>query len=573
MLTLTRFSSLGDALRTAMVTYKSNIALIEADRHRENGRWTFRELRDQAERFAALLQTHGLVAGDRCAIVMQNQSKWVFSGLGAFWAGAVVVPIDYKLTAPEQLALVEHCKPRVLVTEYSTWTKMQKEAQAGSLETTLVLVTEAPEGAQLGRAMRWESEPQRAFEPVARVRDDLATIVYSSGTSGTPKGCMLTHENYLSQAQILGRMYPIEEDDRYFSVLPTNHAIDFMVGLILPPLFGAAIVHQRTLRAQYLRQSMKEYGITHMSLVPTIMRNLETRLRERLDELPDWRRFVVDGLIAANDFLTAREPNHAISSRLLKPIHDEFGGKLRIIFAGGTFVDRDLASFFYEIGIPVAIGYGLTEACTVIAVNDLKPFRADTVGRPVEGVEVEIREANDEGVGEVWVRGPTVMQGYLDNPELTAETIVDGWLRTGDLGFVDASGHLKLFGRKKNLIVTAGGKNVYPEDIESSFADLPHCEESCVFAANYVWPTGKMLDEQLMIVVRPEKDASIEALERELNRRNHKLADYKRLSAYVIWPDEFPVTASLKVKRNILADQLKRLERDAALRLLEHAHT
>jgi long-chain acyl-CoA synthetase len=574
MLDLSRLCSIGEAIRDTVVTHKANVALIEADRHRENGRWTYRELRQQAERFGALLQSQGFAPGDRCAILMQNQAKWIFSGLGSLWAGATLVPLDYKLTAAEQLALVAHSKPRVLVTEYSRWLELSKQPNQGPLETVLVLVTEAPEGADLGRAMRWEHAPGGPFALVERTREDVACIVYSSGTSGTPKGCMLTHGNYLEQAQILGRLFPIEEDDRYFSVLPTNHAIDFMVGFIMPLLFGAAIVHQRTLRPQFLRASMKKYEITHIALVPTILKNLEKRIRERLDELPDWQRRAVDGLIKVNEWVTARKPKHEVSRWLLKPIHDVLGGKLRLIFAGGTFIDRNLAQFFYDLGIPVVIGYGLTEASTVVAVNDLEPFRPETVGRPVPGVEVEIRNQNDAGIGEVWVRGPTVMKGYLDAPELTAEAIVDGWLRTGDLGHIDVSGHLRLVGRSKNMIVTEGGKNIYPEDIEATFDDLPDCEELCVFAASYVWPQARdprrtPSDEALVIVVRPSQgDEPSQALLDELRQRNRSLPDFKRVFGYVVWTDEFPATASLKIKRNVLADALRGRDRAHALRSL-----
>ncbi len=568
MLTLDRISCVGEAIRDAIVTFKTNTALIEADRHRENGRWTYRELRRDAERFGALLQSGGFEPGDRCAIVMQNQAKWVVSGLGAFWVGAVLVPIDYKLTVPEQLSLLAHCKPKVLVTEYSTWAKMLREDLA-LLSDTKVFVTEAPANAELGSGHRWESEPSTAFSMQLRSRQDVACIVYSSGTSGTPKGCMLTHDNYLTQAQVLGRMYPIAEDGRFFSILPTNHAIDFMLGFIMPLTMGAAVVHQRSLRPQFIRSSLKQYEITHLAVVPTILKNLEKRIRERLDDLEAGPRKAVDAAIKANDFLTARKPNHALSRWLLKPIHDELGGKLAHVFAGGTFVDRKLVEFFYELGIPVAIGYGLTEATTVIAVNDLKPFRSTTVGKPVDGVQVEIRAANDEGVGEVWVRGATVMKGYLDAPELTQETIVDGWSRTGDLGRVDVSGHLTLRGRAKNMIVTEGGKNIHPEDIESAFEDLPECEELCVFAANYIWPTGTMTDEQLVVVLRPDSDADMDALVQELAARNRLLPEFKRVSGYIVRKEDFPATASLKIKRNVLADELRTLQRAEAIVALE----
>src|SRR5690606_9431778 len=204
---------------------------------------------------------------------------------------------------------------------------------------------------------------------------------------------------------------------------------------------GGSVVHQRTLRPAYLASTMKRYGVTHMALVPTILKTLERRLKDKIAELPRWQRLVLDGLMDVNQFATRQAPNHNLSKTLLGPIHDYFGGRLRLMFCGGAFVDRASAEYFNRLGLPVVIGYGLTEAGTVLTVNDLKPFRGDSVGRPVDGTELELRDVDASGVGEVWVRGPTVMLGYLDEPELTREAIVDGWLRTGDLGSIDAAGH------------------------------------------------------------------------------------------------------------------------------------
>jgi long-chain acyl-CoA synthetase len=256
--------------------------------------------------------------------------------------------------------------------------------------------------------------------------------------------------------------------------------------------------------------------------------------------------------------MTWKHPNHRLSSKLLKPLHDGFGGRLRYIFAGGAYVERDMAQFFHRIGIPVAIGYGLTEAGTVLTLNDLKPFRADTVGRPLDGVDLELRDLDSDGVGEVWVRGRTVMKGYLDEPELTAESIVDGWLRTGDRGRLDAAGHLKLLGRAKNMIVTAGGKNVYPEDVEALLGDVPGCDELCVVATDYVWPgCGGLGAETLAAVVHLDEGGNLESVMEELARRNRSLADYKRLTYVVVAVAEFPRTASMKVKRGVLAEQVR----------------
>jgi len=366
---------------------------------------------------------------------------------------------------------------------------------------------------------------------------------------------MLTHGNYLAQAHALGGLFPMGPGDRFFSILPTNHAIDFMTGFLMPWAFGATVVHQRALRPEFLRFTMQRYGITHMAAVPRILRAFEERLREAMDELPPPRRAIADGLIRLNEVLTMKAPRHAISSRLLRPFHTAFGGKLRYVFAGGAFVEQELADFFYRLGIPVVIGYGLTEAGTVLTVNDLKPFRSDTVGRPVEGVELEIRDRGADDIGEVWVRSPTLMKGYYKNERLSAEVLVDGWLRTGDLGWIDPAGHLHLVGRARNMIVTEGGKNIYPEDVESAFVGISAVEELCVFAADFVWPRSSLVGEALIAVVRTgESSTSVLA---EIAGRNRAMAAHKRLSGVLMWSEEFPRTASLKVKRGQLAEILR----------------
>lgn len=567
MLYLSRIQCLGEALRDAMVAYKSNDALLEANRHRDGESYTYVDLRRRGEAFGGWLQSHDFAAGDRLAVIMQNQPTWLVGACGGLWAGAVLVPLDYKLTAREQLGLLRHSAPKALLTEYSSWHKLRAEDR-DVLAGSLVIVTDAPDDADLGHAVRWNDAAADGLEMRDRSREDLACIVYSSGTSGTPKGCMLSHGNYLAQAEVLSELFPFEPTDRYFSILPTNHAIDFMCGFVIPLLSGGAVVHQRALRPQYLAPSMRRFKVTHMALVPTILKALERRVRDRLDDLPQWQRKVIDGLMDFNEGLTKRSPNYALSKRMLKPLHDAFGGHLRLMFCGGAFVERSSAEFFNRLGIPVAIGYGLTEAGTVLTVNDLKPFRGDSVGRPVPGTEIEIRNANEHGVGEVWARGPTVMMGYLEEPDFTAETIVDGWLKTGDLGVMDAAGHLRLVGRAKNMIVTEGGKNIYPEDVEAIFDDISGCSEHCVFAANYLWPQQTMVGEQLTLVLRLKEGADAEAVLDEVRRRNRRAADFKRVSSYILLENEFPRTASMKLKRGVLRDTLSEKNRDAVTRSL-----
>jgi len=569
MLDLNQYSSLGAALRDALERWPNETCLIEADRDREKVRLTYSDFREMARPLCRALQDAELNTGDRAAIIMTNQSKWLITAYSVLFCGGVLVPLDYKLTAAEHLQLLVHSRARFLIVEYYLWRAIAQSPEFSKLTTQIVLVTEAPAGVDLHGAYRWE-EFRRKGEPqfVAREREDAACIVYSSGTGGRPKGCVLTHDNYLEQCRALTAWYPFWPGVRYLSILPTNHAIDFMVGFIGPFVCGACVVHLRTLRPEFVRDAFVRYRITYVSLVPMVLKNLERGLRAKFDELPKGKRWMLDRLIGINKALTRGRLRLGLSRRLLPQVHKAFGGELRALIVGGAFSDPATLQFFYDLGIPVANGYGLTEACTAITVNDLKPFRADTVGKPLPGVEVRILNPNAERVGEVAVKSRAVMSHYLEDPELTAQTIVDGWLLTGDLGKFDGRGHLQLMGRQKNMIVTAGGKNIYPEDIEMTFDGLP-VKEYCVFAANYVWPQKTLGRETLVLVLRLETNQQFDdALWGQIVARNRRLPDFKRVGGYLLWEKDFPRTASLKIKRGELAEQVgKGVARDAVVEI------
>ena len=567
MLDLSKYQSIGEALKDSLDEFANEVCLIEADREREKERLTYRDFKARAHPLSKALQDRGFAAGSRASIIMTNQSKWLISAYAIFFAGGVLVPLDYKLTPDEHWQLLKHSNATVLITEYPIWRQLSAapgRATATSVQT--VLVTEAPGNADLAGALRWE-EFRAAGEPVfiPRKRADTACIVYSSGTGGRPKGCMMTHENYLEQCVALTALYPFWPGVRYLSILPTNHAIDFMVGFFGPFTCGATIVHLRTLRPEYVREAFPKYKITYVSLVPLVLKNLQKGLQTRFESLPSGKRKVFDVLVRINKALTKSRPRLGISRRLLKQVHEAFGSELAAIIVGGAFSEPQTLQFFYDLGIPVANGYGLTEAGTAITVNDLKPFRADTVGKPLPGMEVRIMNPAADGVGEVAVRSKTVMAGYLNEPELTAETIVDGWLMTGDLGRFDDAGHLQLAGRKKNMIVTEEGKNIYPEDIESVFESLA-VKEFCVFAANYIWPKRSMSGEKLLLVLHLEPGTQLsEELRRDINVRNNRLLNYKRIHGVVLLDEDFPRTASLKIKRNVLAERLAKLDSASAI--------
>jgi long-chain acyl-CoA synthetase len=509
MLDLGKIPSLGEALRDATISFKSRTALIESDRHRETGRWTYAELRDRGRSLRRRPAGPRLRRPATAApILMQNQAKWLIGATGALWAGATLVPLDYKLTAPEQPPSSPTPSP-ASCSPSGRPGRSCPESQA-MLRDGPRRRHRGPRDARLGRARRFEDLTGKPLTFAARTRDDVACIVYSSGTGGTPKGCMLTHANYLAQAEVLGRMYPMLDGDRYFSVLPTNHAIDFMCGFLIPFMMGGAVVHQRTLRPAYLGATMERYGITHIALVPTILKNLEKKIRDRLDDLPKWQRLLVDQMIDVNEFATRKRPRPPPVEQAAAPIHAPFGGKLRLIFCGGAFVERACAEFFNRLGLPSRSATASPRPAPSSPSTTSSRSAATASASPSTASSSSSATATTPASARSGSAAPPSCAATSTPPSSPPRRLVDGWLRTGDLGVIDAAGHLKLVGRAKNMIVTEGGKNVYPEDIETAFTDLDDCEECCVFAVSYLWPTGALGDERLVLVVRPKSSTQEE---------------------------------------------------------------
>src|ERR1700722_2252817 len=337
MLNLDQYSCLGAALRDALDRWPNEVCLIESDRNREKTRLSYSDFKETAKPLARALQDADFKAGDRAAVIMTNQSKWLISAYAMFYAGGIVVPLDYKLTASEHLQLLAHSHVKFLVVEYHLWRAITRVPEFSTHQIKTVLVTEAPLGADLAGGFRWE-EVKRKGDPefVSRTRDDIACIVYSSGTGGRPKGCVLTHENYLEQCKSLTAWYPFWPGVRYLSILPTNHAIDFMVGFIGPFVCGACVIHPRTLRPEFVRDAFVRYKITYVSLVPMIVKNLERGLRAKFEELSGGKRFLLHRMIALNKSLTRRRPKVGLSRKLLPQVHQGFGGELRAMFTGGA---------------------------------------------------------------------------------------------------------------------------------------------------------------------------------------------------------------------------------------------
>jgi long-chain acyl-CoA synthetase len=544
-----RSEHLAELLDEALLTFGGDTAVVEADRDRERVRLTYAAFRRRAHGLAAALATLGIGPGQRVGIVLDNSAAWLLTATATLHLGATLVPLDRRLTTTEQLALLRHARVDAVAADPPIVEAL------GALGVPL-LVADATlrDGLPVGSLAIDAVEEGPPVPMARRQRTDTAAIVYSSGTGGDPKGCQLTHGNYLAQLEALVTRYRFRRGDRYLSILPTNHALDFLCGFLASFLCGATVVWQRTLRPETIVSTMKRYRITHLSVVPMILKAFQARIEDKVNALPPPRRRLFDAAKAAYRATAADGPRVTAARWLLSPVHDAFGGALEVIFCGGAFLEPERAQFFADLGLPVAIGYGLTEATTVLTLQDGRPTRTDSVGAPLPGVRVRISAPDAHGVGEVEVAGPTVFAGYLDDAEQTEAAFRDGWLRTGDLGRIDGAGHLQLLGRCKNMIVTEGGKNVYPEDVEAALGRVP-CTELCVVATRYVWPEQRLTGESLMAIVRADDPVAAQAALADATRT---LPEHKRVRHVLFWTEAFPRTASLKVKRHALADEVRR---------------
>jgi long-chain acyl-CoA synthetase len=368
MLDLTKYDSVGAALRDALVHWPDEVCLIEADREKEKSRLTYKQFSEAAEPIATALEEFGLAAGNRAAIIMTNQPKWLISAYAVFFAGGTLVPLDYKLSAAEHLRLLAHSKAQILFVEYPLWRAITQSSAFSEHQLKTVLVSEAPPNAGLKGGLRWEEfRGARAPEFRPRTRKDIACIVYSSGTGGHPRGCVLTHDNYLEQCAAVTPIFPFWPGARYLSIIPTNHAIDFMGGFIMPFTGGGTVVHLRTLRPEFIREAFAKYRITYMAVVPLILKNLQRGLREKFAALPPSKRKMLDALIRVNRALTRGKPRPGLSRMLLKEIHKAFGGGLQALLVGGAFTEPATIEFFHDIGIPIYNGSGCHSGLTLSA--------------------------------------------------------------------------------------------------------------------------------------------------------------------------------------------------------------
>lgn len=484
---------------------------------------TYRSFQEKAQQFAGYLQKQNYKKGDRVLIWSASRIEWMIAYIGALLVGVTVVPLD--------VSSKQNFLDRVAAAT-NAHTLITSQKQYATLKDTHLSLLDI------------EALPTDRFDAATLPEihgDDLAQIVFTSGTTGTPKGVMLTHNNIISNVSAAAAVVPIRSTDRALSVLPLSHMFELTIEVALI-YCGSSIIYARTLAPDVLLKLLSTQNVTCIALVPQalqlFMNNIERQVRiqkreRQWEQLHRIARYIPFGLRALP----------------FRAVHQRFGKKFRFFFAGGAYLPPTLAQKWTNMGFTIIQGYGATECSPILTATPPRSHNLASIGKALPGVS--LRLAADK---EILAHGPNISPGYLDNPEATAAAFEDGWYHTGDLGEIDAQGYVYLRGRKKNIIVLPNGLNVYPEDIENVLNTLPGVKDAVVVGLEKADQGPEV--HAILLMEEPEKAKAV------VQAANKQLASHQQIRSSTIWPNaDFPRTHTLKVKRQDVMAMLPTLQK------------
>jgi long-chain acyl-CoA synthetase len=584
----------------SVYTYKSIIELFEAATKQHRNRvalrlvrkeedsapiqFTYGQMHDLAWQGAGVLRQLGVVAGDRVLLMSENRPEWGISYFAILLAGAAVVPLDKELSAAEVLNLAKVSRAKAAVFSRKVVERLAGDADIavpigdGEGDPTVVWSpAHGAFGAWLGT--QGADMPVLAFDELLSepevsvgVRPDtkgdvLASLIFTSGTTGTPKGVMLTHKNLTSMVSKLSSLFTLYKHDTLLSVLPLHHTLEFSAGFLMPLMHGASIDYLEELDADSLARALEDEGVTGMVGVPALFQLLERKIYKNVSDAGVLVEKAFEGIVDLNRSLRDKLPwDFGAGKLLFFPVHKKLGGRMRLLISGGSALPADTLKSFRGLGFNLYEGYGMTESSPVLTVT--RPgdkVIPGSVGRALPGIDVRIDQPDANGVGEIIAKGPNVMLGYFENPDATAQTIQNGWLHTGDLGKIDADGNVFIVGRKKEMILGPSGENVYPDELEETYRDTKYIKEMSVVAL-----PADAGHETVAALIVPEYDQGEmsreevrDAVREHVKKISKTIPLYKRLKVVHLWDADLPKTASRKVRRKDVVVELQRLERAA----------
>ncbi len=510
---------------------------------------TFAEAEKRIMEIAGYLQSTGFQEGDKAAVSGRNSTEWTLSYFAIIYAGGIVVPLDYSLKDSEMERFISFGGVKRLFIDSERVDGIDKDGSLGLIKYSI------------GHADGYQSVDtmRGVYKPLGfRNGSDVAAILFTSGTTGTPKGVMLTHDNLVSDCFLTQSILDIRDNDVMYAILPIHHAYAMMAVVYISISCGAAVVFGRKLAMSHIIRELKDGNVTVFMAVPMLYNKMIGALMSGVRKKGTAVYGVVRALMGFSGFMkkvfginVGRRIFHSMLAKLSLD-------NLRLCISGGGPLPPSTFRMFQELGLDFLQGYGLTEASPVTHLNPSKAFRVESVGKLFPEEEVKIVDPDSDGNGLIYIKGPMVMKGYYNNEEATKEVLTDdGWLNTGDVGHQDKDGYLYLTGRAKNVIVTEGGKNIFPEEIEDHFQLFSEIDQVCV--------VGYMADEALRkegirILIRPtdEYRESMKndeaAIARHMNdlveQVNRDIQHYKRITKVTIVTDKMPMTSTSKIKRS-----------------------
>ena len=504
---------------SAVERFPGRTALLEPADDGSIVSYTYAELQAKVYKFTGYLQEQHIVKGQRIMLWAPSRVDWMVALLGTLLAGGVVVPLDNNSREDFIERIAQTTEAGYLITTRKQYATLKNSSLA------LIDLDNLPQGTLDAAAL-----PEVTG-------DDLAELVFTSGTTGQPKGVMLSHWNITSDAMAALEVVHITQDDRTLSILPMSHMFEMTIE-IAELEKGASILYARSLVPDTLLKLLGSQGVTCMVLVPQALQLFMNGIERQVRMLKKERQWELLHRVA-------RWLPFGWRRILFGTVHKRFGGHFRFFVSGGAYLPPKLAERWENMGFRVMQGYGATECSPVVSVTRYEDHTYESIGQPLPGMEVKIAED-----GELLVHGPNVAQGYWKNPEATAAAFQDGWYYTGDLGSKDDKGRIYLKGRKKNLIVLANGLNVFPEDIENVLLTNPAIKDAVVI--------GLMEKDEgptvygILLMEDPSQAKAV------IQQTNKQLASHQQIRGYTVWPEkDFPRTHTLKVKRPEVLEKLE----------------
>lgn len=496
----------------------------------------------------------------KIAVIGDNRYEWAVSYLATVCGAGIVVPLDKELPQKELNYLIKDAEVECVIFSHK-YEKAFIESQASGDNSLKILISmDAEDDTDQrmsfkkvildGRAL--VKSRDRSFLDAKIDREKMSILLFTSGTTGMAKGVMLSHNNITENLMVMGTLVNIVPSDVFFSILPIHHTYECTCGFLLPLYRGAGIAFCEGLK--YIVRNLEEAKPTVFLGVPLIFESIYKKIWSQAKKSKSDVK--LRRVLAINE--KTKKIGIDLAPILLKKVTAIFGGKMRLMIAGGAAIDPDVLKGLKAFGINAIQGYGLTECSPIVGINpDFDP-RDDSAGYPPPFVEVRIEEANEEGIGEIVVKGENIMLGYYHNQEATDAVIKDGWFYTGDLGFIDKEGYIHITGRKKNVIITKNGKNVFPEELEFYLGKIPFVEESMVWGIDREDNGDTLIcasikpnsDELSMILGKSYTDEQVNHLIwREIDKLNEELPYYKRIKKAEFRKEEFEKTTGKKIKR------------------------